>query len=241
MVTLRPRTAAPAEVFLHPLGSLTVKQNVVPLEIEITKFGQAVPSGDRKFTITSVTVGGIGEEKNPIRDFFAPAQYFEMSDDEKLSRPSFEQMTAGVGIATKEIGITLETKDWLEVKAIEFETLMMGEEGQVQPGGGAEPPKKLYTLSVDLLAKQSRFGAAAKSEARRTGNEKYRTSIVKNRIAKEGWKIVGADDLSVRATPGVEEGREMSYTEAAEALQTMKQEEPARAASLKILRLSEVS
>jgi len=151
-------------------------------------------------------------------------------------------MTAGVGIATKEIGITLETKDWLEVKAIEFETLMMGKDvAQPQPGGGAEPPKKLYTLSVDLLDKQSRFGAAAKSEARRTGNEKYRTSIVKNRIAKEGWRIVGADDLIVRATPGVEEGREMSYTEAVEALQTMKQQEPARAASLKILRLSELS
>ena len=37
MVTLRPRPEAANEVALHPLGTLTVKQNVVPLNLEITQ------------------------------------------------------------------------------------------------------------------------------------------------------------------------------------------------------------
>jgi hypothetical protein len=40
---------------------------------------------------------------------------------------------------------------------------------------------------------------------------------------------------------GEGEGKVMSYTEAEEAMRTLKQREPARAAALKILRLSEVS
>lgn len=241
LVTLRPRTAAPTEVFLHPLGSLTVKQSVVPLDIDISRFGQAAPSGARRFTITSVTVGGNVETKDPIRDFFAPAQFFEMSDDEKLSRPSFEVMSAGVGVAANEIAFTGNTGDWLEVNAIEFETVMIGKDVVQPQPGGAEPPKKLYTLNAARLEKQSRYGAAANSEARRTGKAKYRMNIVKHRVVKEGWSIVTTDDLSVQATPQTLAGKVMSYSEAEEALRQLTQQEPARAGKLKILRLSEIS
>jgi hypothetical protein len=150
-------------------------------------------------------------------------------------------MTAGIGIAANGIAITDATDDLLEVKAIEFETVLIGKDvAQPQPGG-QQTPKKLYTLSATLLEKQARFGAAAKSEARRAGNAKYRTNNVKHRVAKEGWSIVATDDLSVRAVPGAEEGKAMSYTEAEEALRALKQQGPARAGSLKILRLSELS
>ena len=95
-----------------------------------------------------------------------------MSDEEKLSRPSFEQMNAGVEVASNKVAVTENREDLLEVKAIEFETSLIGK-NVVQPeAGGTQPPKRLYTLSVSLLEKQSRFGAAAKSQARRAGNWK---------------------------------------------------------------------
>ncbi|HET9533257.1 MAG TPA: DUF6603 domain-containing protein [Blastocatellia bacterium] len=241
VVRLRPRAAAAGEVLLHPSGSLRVKQNVVPLDVEITRFGQGAPSGARRFTITGVTVGGSEESKEAVREFFAPAQFFEMSDGEKLSRPSFELLTAGVEIATDEVGLTKETGDMLEVRAIEYETKMKGEDLEQPEEGGGEAGKKLYTLSAAQLEKQSRFGAAARSEDRRAGNARYRTGVVKHRVAKEGWSVVATDDLRVEAAPGVEEGEEMSYRQAEEALRRLKQEQPARAASLKILRLSEIS
>jgi hypothetical protein len=69
--------------------------NIVPLDLDISRFGQAAPAGARRFTISSISLGGQNQTVRPLRDFFAPAQFFDMSDDEKLSRPSFEPMPAG--------------------------------------------------------------------------------------------------------------------------------------------------
>ena len=114
VVTLRANPWAANDILLHPLGTLTVKQNVVPLNFEISRFGQAPPAGARRFTV-SVAAGGFEQSREPVRDFFAPAQFIEMSDDEKLSRPSFEPMDAGLTIGSNRIDITSNSADWLEV------------------------------------------------------------------------------------------------------------------------------
>ena len=240
MVTLRARTAGPTDVFLHPLGTLTVKQTVVPLNMDITRFGQAAPAGERRFTITGVTVGKDIEEPELVKDFFAPAQYIEMSDNEKLSRPSFEQMTAGVRIGSEAVTITRERKDWLEVKGIEFETVIVNKEKKEVRRNDPEDPNSLYRLRAELLGKQALFGAAGRSEMRRSGTAKYRTDIAKHRIAKEGWSIVGEESLRVEEVEGMEEGAG-GYAEAAEALRKIRERDPGRAAGLKIVRLSELS
>ena len=59
-MVLRER-AGSAEVLLHPLGTLTVTQGVVPLDVEIARFGSSTPAGARRFAITSVSVGGAGQ------------------------------------------------------------------------------------------------------------------------------------------------------------------------------------
>jgi hypothetical protein len=241
LVTLRPITGAPTDVFLHPLGSLTVKQNVVPLNLDISRFGQASPAGVRRFSITSVTLGDQNQDPQTIKEFFAPAQFFEMSDDEKLSRPSFEPMAAGVGFTSDDFLFTADSGDWLEVEAIVFETLIVGEQaGQPRPSE-AQDPKNMYTLSAELLGKQALFGAAGSSDIRRSGKAKYRTTIGKHKIAKEGWSIVSTDDMTVRPMPDIEDDKPASYSEAAQALRKLKQENPAQAASLKIVRLSDLS
>lgn len=233
MVTLRAVPAAANDVLLHPLGALTVKQNVVPLNMDISRFGPTTPDGANRFTITNVSIGEQNQTAPPaVKDFFAPAQYFEMSDGEKLSRPSFESMTAGVAIGSDELAITTEAADRLEVDAIKFETIVVNKE----QNESRRSATGLYELSPELLGKQSRFGAAGASELRRSGNAKYRAGAPKYRIVKEGWSIVATDDLTEQPAPGVE-----SYSEAAQALRNLKQENPAMAAGLKILRPSELS
>ena len=241
MVTLRAKTGAATDVLLHPLGTLTVKQSVVPLNMDISRFGQAAPAGVRRFTISGVSLGGLSQTTQPVKDFFAPAQFFEMSDDEKLSRPSFEPLTAGVNIGSSEFVFTTATSDWLEVEAIEFETWIVDKQKNEIRRSNPEDTKKLYKLNPEPLGRQARFGAAGVSDLRRTGKAKYRTTAPKHRIAKEGWSIVATDDLTVQPAPGVEAGKSMSYSEAAQALRKLKQENPAIAADLKILRPSEVS
>jgi len=88
----------PNEVRIHPLGKFGVKQTVVPLNLtrDIDKFGSSPPSGARRFSITSITVGGVAQTPTPLTDFFAPGQFFEMTDDESVASPSFDTMEAGL-------------------------------------------------------------------------------------------------------------------------------------------------
>jgi hypothetical protein len=73
------------------------------------------------------------------------------------------------------------------------------------------------------LPQQARFGAAGSSELRRRGRAKYCAATTgKYQVTKEGWSLVTADDLTKQP------------------LRKLQQQEPAKAAELKILRLSEV-
>ena len=90
---------------MHPLGRLAVNQRVVPLGLTVDRVGQARPAGGARFNIDPfATVGGRPMPTSPLNDKFARAQYFDMTDDEKLAAPAFESMPAGVEIGTS--GVT---------------------------------------------------------------------------------------------------------------------------------------
>ncbi|MFN8499163.1 MAG: DUF6603 domain-containing protein [Anaerolineae bacterium] len=238
MVTLRPRPGAPTDVLLHPLGKLIVKQNIAPLDLDIARFGAASPAGARRFTISRVAIGGQSPSSQPVTDFFAPAQFLDMSDDEKLSRPSFEAMAAGVSIGSDGFAFPDDANDWLEVEAIEFETIIVDKAAtQSRPGDGARP----YRLTAALLGKQALFGAAGGSELRRTGRAKYRTARAAPVVVKEGWSIVSTVDLAVQPAAGGDGRASLPYSEAAEALAALEQQSPTQAATFKIVRLSELT
>ena len=125
LVTLRGgQTPGPSDILLHPLGRLAVNQRVVPLGITVDRVGEARPAGGARFSIDSASVHGGSVPISPTRDQFARAQYFDMTDDEKLSSPPFESMTAGVEIGGAALGhgpgVTATTK---------YETLIYGSNG----------------------------------------------------------------------------------------------------------------
>ena len=93
------RAQEPGEsLVLHPFGSLKISQKVVPLGIPIQHFGSTRPDSGSTFRVTGVTVSGNTTGIAPTQEEFAPAQFFEMSDAEKLSRPSFDRYDAGISI-----------------------------------------------------------------------------------------------------------------------------------------------
>ena len=243
MVTLNTQPGASTNVLLHPLGTLTISQTVVPLNFDISRFGPSPPSGVRRFTISKVSVGDDKQTVAPERDFFAPAQFIEMSDDEKLSRPSFEKMDAGVTFGSSVFDLPDNAEDRLPVNTIEFETWIIDKKtNEPRPADPVDPQgqRVFYQLSDARLRTQARFGAAGSSELRRTGKARYRTVISKHRIAKEGWAIVAEDNLAVQPVAGVAAETSVSYAEAAETLRKLKQSDPAKASGLKILRPSEL-
>src|SRR6185436_8408524 len=87
-VVLAPPEGAGAPVLVDPVGTAVLREKVVPLDRPITKFGAGKPDREH-FNITSVNVGGDPAGYAPVRDWFARAQFVELTDDEKLSAPSF--------------------------------------------------------------------------------------------------------------------------------------------------------
>lgn len=102
LVTVKEVIPGANEIILHPFGSLRVTQKVVPLNITIQKLGSQKPSAETMFDIVKLEFGTstIGTDK--YDEQFAPAQFFELKNDEKLSRKSFEPHKGG--ITAKETG-----------------------------------------------------------------------------------------------------------------------------------------
>jgi hypothetical protein len=169
LVSLR-EAAATADLRVHPLGELIVRERVVPLNFPVTKFGN-IPLGKDPATFT-VAASGIGTtplplHATPVKDPFARAQFQEMTDDEKLARPSFEPQESGLQFGFDEVAYPEEV---LPEMAIEYETLL------IDP---TRPPEKLptpYRLSHAVLEAVAALGAAGESPIRRRGPARYRAT-----------------------------------------------------------------
>jgi hypothetical protein len=89
----------PTPVVAHPLGTLTVRQSVVPLEYAIEKFGEGRPATYETFEIVSASVSTSGASaRQAVEGKFAPAKYRKMSDAQKLDRKDFVDLDAGTTI-----------------------------------------------------------------------------------------------------------------------------------------------
>ena len=97
---------------------------MVPLNLAIDRYGAAPLAGDRQFTLAAVGADGgeAGLEATVLEEAFALGQYLAMSDDEKLSRPSFEGQQAGLGLGTDQVGYAY---DAATDGALEYETLQL--------------------------------------------------------------------------------------------------------------------
>ncbi|TDD39978.1 hypothetical protein E1287_02025 [Actinomadura sp. KC06] len=99
LVTLR-RLPAGDELVLHPLGTLFIHQRAVPLGVRIDRVGAQRPSDGRRFTVTPVRGSGL-ERVSDTDDQFAMAQFQDMDDAAKLSRPAYEKQDAGIELTAE--------------------------------------------------------------------------------------------------------------------------------------------
>ncbi|MGA5454649.1 DUF6603 domain-containing protein [Streptomyces umbrinus] len=94
LVTLRqlPDTD---DLVLHPLGTLFVRQRALPLNVRLDRIGGQRASDGRRFSVAPVPDSGL-KRLSDTGDRFAMAQFQNMSDAAKLSRPSYETQDAGL-------------------------------------------------------------------------------------------------------------------------------------------------
>ena len=108
--------------WVWPDGRVEIKQNVAPLGVELERFGSAEIKGSKTLTIDTPKLGGQAQAGEDLRDHFAPAEFFDLDECEKLSSPSFQLMDAGVefggeGVsvgASADVEMTYEEWTWVD-------------------------------------------------------------------------------------------------------------------------------
>ena len=94
LVSLRNLELPGDELVLHPLGTLEVSQNFVPLGFTLEKVGAQKPADADRFSL-GVAGGGL-TKRGDARRGFAPAQFRQMTDAQKLSAPAFQLEASGL-------------------------------------------------------------------------------------------------------------------------------------------------
>jgi hypothetical protein len=104
-----------AIILTHPNGSLRFEQKVVPLNMSINKFGKQTPVDYRHFSLEMIDF-----TTNTTKEFFAPAEFVDLSDNEKLTRKSFEKMDAGISVTDSK---RYKSSDYL-TKKVKYEQIV---------------------------------------------------------------------------------------------------------------------
>lgn len=219
LVTLREE-AAGNDMVIHPLSRLSIRQRVVPLNREIARFGSARPSGAREFRITNPLVNGHDADLKYVSEYFAPAQFFDMPDNQKLSGPSFELMDAGVRIGSDRVAFGAPV-----VADLSYEEILV--DSVAKDEAPPAPPSRLDAVSLFV---QAQWGAANQSAARKAGAAKYRATGIGVKIVEETFTIVQANDT---AKPPA--ATNMTFSQAKAALQIMRRANPAALSEFSVI------
>jgi len=221
----------PAFAFVDPVGVLVVREKVLPLDHQLTKYGEAKPVGTDRYTIDKVT----SQDKNklsakvqlafePLTDQFAPAQFEEMSDAEKLSRRSFEPMQAGVKISNN----YLDHKPGVSV-TVSYLTEIL--DSYTEARSVAD-----YQLSVTNQIASTQRSAGAQSALTNTGNQTYvsvdSTTSPAVQLAPEKYLVVDINDLQPRTDVLA---KSATQARAYQAMQTYQARHPRQAFDLEVV------
>jgi len=182
------RSLAPSSgAVLDPLGQVVFEQQVVPLNLtrDVDTYGGAPVAGPRRFAL----LGQLNDTPGTaVQSAFAPARYFVLSDDAKLTAPSFEAMDAGLVLGDATIRYAPEA---IEAAPLEYAPITLN------PAGTASAPDDpSYALPAASLTAHVATGAAARAPVRQVGRARFRTVNVRPAatVTAPDWTIVRTSD-----------------------------------------------
>ena len=144
------------DILAHPRSPLTFRQKYIPLDATLKRLGSKRPSGPNRFSAPALTLpgGGSGFPSTLVKEHFAAAQFFDVTEQDRLQGPSFEQYDAGITVAVDSFESGTFAGD-----SFDFEEVNLS----------ADAPKLLSTVHLGALVDPAwlyAFGGAARSEMR---------------------------------------------------------------------------
>jgi hypothetical protein len=188
--SLREIGPSPAsDIFVHPVGTLKISQKVVPLNIEVDRVGSQRPADGREFRVAGLQVGGSAVSPPPSQEQFAPAQFFDMGDDEKLGSPSFKNFDSGVRVGDadrRRTGYAAAREVKYELKYIDSHRIQ-----RLESEGDGQFDVDVFTFNVWALQ-----GAIAKSELSFARRRKSALAPESVGVLQEAFVVVRVSDLT---------------------------------------------
>ncbi|HET9768247.1 MAG TPA: DUF6603 domain-containing protein [Thermoanaerobaculia bacterium] len=180
--------AAADETFVHPVGTLKISQKVAPLNIVLDRIGSQRPADARQFAIDAVQVGADAVTPPAAQESFAPAQFFDLSDEEKLASPSFKSFDSGIRVGEPDRVRT----GYAAARAVQYELKYIDSQREQSgaPGGGGR--FDVDPSAFDAWALQGAIAQSPLSFARR---RKSALAPEEVGVLQESFAIVTASDL----------------------------------------------
>ncbi len=228
LVSLRSQDGT--TVIANPLALLNVQERIVPLGLQITRFGAAPLTGASMFTITDFSISGSLVGTTPAQDDFAPAQFFDLTDVEKLSGPSFERYDSGITL----IAPAAKTGLPALVKPIAYETFYVDDAGGELREDSGQPQTLPFTNMTGLFS----IGAAGRAEIWKAGNRRYNAPGKPVTVAPQRFTIA---DTTTLKSAGIAPVTGVAYTAARALLNTAVAAQPSSRDQLQIVALHEMA
>lgn len=146
----------------HPLGSLVFQQKLVPLELQLAKVSGSKIAGANEYFGPALVLsqgddnaGAAAQQVEPRTDFFAAAQFLEISQADRLAKPSFESFPAGYALRDSDFELGAAVPQLMQYEEADL--------GADEP----TPRKARYRGAVSYLeavqGPMLQFGAAGRS------------------------------------------------------------------------------
>ena len=175
-------------VRVHPVGTVAISQKIVPLAIPIDRIGAQRPADGRTFAIDTVTVNGTRQSDPPdAEESFAPAQFFDLSDAEKLGSPSFKTFASGIRVGD---GDRVRT-GYAAAREVNYELKFIDsarDKARPRPGGLVE----VDALAFNAWTRQGATAASPLSFSRRRRSARAPKEVS---VGRESFAIVHVSDL----------------------------------------------
>ncbi len=105
---------------MSPSDTVAFSQELLPLEEDYEKYGEAIPQDTSRIEIEKIWFGGEEQDATYVdtTTSFAPTQIWEMTEKEKLAAPSYEEMNAGFELTA---GCDMQNPDGTRMETAEID------------------------------------------------------------------------------------------------------------------------
>jgi hypothetical protein len=209
-------------LIVHPFGILTISQKLVPLKQDIQLVGnKEVQDAKKSFAIDQVLSEGSALTIEDVKDQFAAAQYLKLTDEQKITRKSFESMNSGVRIA----GSNAFSIGAVAVRTVRYDFSYLTKKKLIRVKG------KLNRLRAELFNTFLGGNAAAQSVLSHAAKQKSALAPKDIAVNQEKYVVTNTDTLTAVSSIHIYDSEIAAYS----AMDTLILEKPEMKKSVQVM------